>query len=152
MGASYYYSYGSSHSSDGALAALLGGIIVLFLIIAAVAYVVNALFMMFIFKKAGVDGWKAWVPVYNTVKFFQLGGQNPLYILFTLIPFVGPFIMTIFGIIAAYNIGLKLGKDGAYVVLYIFLPVVWLIILGVDKSTWKDSLGTASLAPEKSPK
>jgi hypothetical protein len=155
MASSYYYSnsYPAYSSSDVASVALFGGALLLIWIIVLLAvYVVNSIFMMLIFKKAGVDGWKAWIPVYNSVKFFQLGGQNPLYILFYLIPFAGPILVIVFQIIAAHNIGLKLGKSSGYTVLYVFLPIVWQIILGVDKSTWKDSLGATSLAPEKSPK
>lgn len=40
--------------------------------------------------------------------------------------------------IAQYHIGIKLGKSGAFVVLAIFLPLVWIIWLAVDKSVWND--------------
>jgi hypothetical protein len=154
---SYDYAYPAYDSADaaglaGAAVLFTGAMLLVWLLAMAASYVINAIFMMMLFKKAGLDGWKAWVPVYNTIKFFQIGGQNPLYLLFVFIPFVGPLIVGIFSVIAAYHIGLKLGKSGGYAALYFFLPLIWLIILGVDKSTWKDSLGAASLAPEKSPK
>ena len=49
-----------------------------------------------------------------------------------------------------YKIGLKLGKEGAFVLLAIFLPIVWLIWLAVDKSTWKGASlpGTAPTTPQ----
>jgi hypothetical protein len=45
--------------------------------------------------------------------------------------------------IAMYHIGKKLGKDGVFVLLAIFLPIVWLIWLAVDKSKWNDKASTA---------
>lgn len=53
-------------------------------------------------------------------------------------------------IIGMYNIGLKLGKSSSFVLLAIFLPLVWLIWLAVDKSTWNESLGEPSKAIEHS--
>lgn len=37
-------------------------------------YGLSAFLMGRIFRKAGVPAWKAWVPVYNLWKFFQIGG------------------------------------------------------------------------------
>ncbi|MDR1196926.1 MAG: DUF5684 domain-containing protein [Candidatus Nomurabacteria bacterium] len=149
----YGYNYSTSTVADSAgLAAFLAAYLFIWCIVLIAAYVVEAIFMMMLFKKAGVAAWKAWVPVYNTIKFWQLGGQNPLFLLFALIPGAGAIVVAIFDFIAAYNIGLKLGKSGGWVAMYIFLPIIWLIIMGVDSSQWKDSLGKASLAPEKSPK
>jgi len=101
-----------------------------------------------LFRKAGVPFWKAWVPIYSTVKFFQIGGQNPLFILFALIPFVGEIALVVFSCLAAYNIGKKLGKSDAFVVLYVFLGIVWTGICGLDGSTWDESQGQPSLAYE----
>lgn len=39
-------------------------------------------------------------------------------------------------LIAQYRIGLGFGKDGAFVTLAIFLPIVWFIRLGLDSSRW----------------
>ncbi len=107
-----------------------------------------AIFTGKLFKKAGVPLWKAFVPIYSQIKLLQIGGQNPLYILFNLIPFVGSIIFLVFTCMAVYNIDKKLGKSDAFLVLYIFLAPVWLGINGLDKSVWDDSLGSPSLAPE----
>lgn len=141
-----YYDYSSSASS-GALAVGVGVLIFSFVFGIAI-YVLMSIFMGKLFRKAGVPFWKAWVPIYNSIKFFQIGGQNPLYILFALIPFAGGIVLLVFMCIAAYNIGKKLGKSDAWVVLYIFLSPVWTGICGLDKSVWNESLGKASLAPE----
>src|SRR5690606_4273977 len=98
------------------------------------------------FKKAGVESWKAWVPVYNNWVMLQLGGQQGWWAVVAFIP-VANLVAAVFMCIAMYNIGLKLGKEGAFVLLAIFLYAVWLIWLAVDKSTWKEAAGTPSLTP-----
>jgi len=50
--------------------------------------------------------------------------------------------------IAMYNISLKFGKESTFVLWAIFLPIVWLIWLAVDKSVWNNALGVPSKAPE----
>jgi hypothetical protein len=116
--------------------AALKGMLMFFVVFAVVAYVVYALLLSRIFKKAGVEGWKAWVPVYNSWIMLELGGQKGFWAVLALVPVVN-IAAAVFMYIAMYNIGLKLGKDGAFVLLAIFLPIVWLIWLAVDSSTWK---------------
>lgn len=137
----------SSDASTGLWAMLMAMMLVIVFMGLAV-YIVCSIFMGKIFQKAGVKFWKAWVPVYNVIKFLQIGGQNPLLILLNLIPFVGSIIFLVFSIIAAINIDKKLGKSGAFVLLYVFISPVWMGVNGLDKSIWDDSLGAASLAPE----
>jgi hypothetical protein len=38
--------------------------------------------------------------------------------------------------IAMYKIGLKFGKEGWWVILAIFVPIVWIAILAFDSSKW----------------
>lgn len=110
---------------------------------ALIGYVVQAIFLGMIFKKAGVESWKAWVPLYNVWVFLELGGQKgwiSLLFLLAWVPVLGiiPAIVAfVFTCVAAYRIGLNLGKEGVFVLLYIFVTIVWLIWLAVDKSTWK---------------
>lgn len=111
--------------------------VMLFALVFGIAiYVIFALLMGRIFKKAGIESWKAWVPVYNNWVLLELGGQQGFWAVLALIPVVN-IVAAVFMYIAMYNIGLKLGKDGAFVLLAIFVPVVWLIWLAVDSSTWK---------------
>ena len=44
------------------------------------------------FKKAGVEGWKAWVPLYNTFVMQKLGNRPIHWVFWQLIPVVGWFI------------------------------------------------------------
>lgn len=146
---SYYYSSPSYSSGDASLAA--GVVLVMFLIWFVVfvgVYVVTALCLMKIFKKAGVkDAWAAWVPFYNSWKLLEIGGQQGFWAVLAIIPVVN-IASAIFMYIAMYHIGKKLGKSDTFVLWAIFLPVVWLIWLAVDQSTWNDANSSApSLDP-----
>jgi len=133
---------------DDATAAAIGvGFILFSLFFVAIAYVVSAILLGRIFKKAGIPAWVAWVPVYNNYKMLEIGGQSGFWAILFLIPFVN-FASAVFMYIAMYNIGLKFGKDGTFVLLAIFLPLVWMIWLAVDKSVWNNALGVPSKAPE----
>lgn len=142
------YSGSSISSSDSAAIAGIGLLAAFMIIFFAVvfSYVVMSLFYMIIFKKAGLKASTAWIPFYNTWKFLELGGQPGWAILLALIPFVGWIATYVFQAIAAYNIGLKLNKSGAFVLIYVFFSALWYLILGFDDSKWDDSLGKASLA------
>lgn len=147
--------YDTPDSGLYALVAIFG----LFLWIIAIAfYVIGSWFLMKIFDKAGVQGrWRAWVPVYNTMVFAKLGDLNPWLILIawgaaivlSWIPVIGPiigiagFVVTL---LAAWRVGLKLQKEMVWVILYFFLPIVWLGILGFDKSRWNTAVPAAPWA------
>ena len=140
---SYYYTTTSVDSGAAAAAAVA---FALFSLIFAVAvYVFYAFFLMKIFKKAGVEQWAAWVPIYNNWKLLEIGGQQGFWAILAIIPFVN-IVSLVFMYIAMYHIGLKLQKEGIFVLLAIFLTPVWLVWLAVDKSTWDDSKGAPSLA------
>jgi len=127
--------------------------IVLIVVIVLLMYVLTSFLLSRIFKKAGVEGWKAWVPVYNNWILFELGGQKGYWAVLTLVPVVN-IVATVFMFIAMYHIGLKLGKEGAFVLLAIFLPLVWMAWLAFDKSTWQGGApvpATAASAPTVPP-
>jgi hypothetical protein len=129
--------YDDGGSAAGAVAGLLFTLIFMgvYIVLIIAIYVVTALFLSKIFVKAGEPAWKAWVPGYNTWVFLELGGQAGWWILVALVPIVG-IAASVFMCIAAYNVGLRFGKTGAWVVLYIFLPYVWFGILAFDRSVW----------------
>lgn len=140
----YNYNYSTTGDEGSAIAVLIVLLIFLFALIAG--YVVTSLFFAGIFKKAGISTTAAQIPFYNNWKFFELGGQQGFLSLLAFVPFVGAIITGIFAIIAAYNIGLKLGKTGPFVLFYILLAPVWFLILIFSDASWNDSLGEPSLA------
>jgi hypothetical protein len=130
-----YHSTTTLSSSDaaGIFLAMMGFVA----IVVIISYVVYAIFLGMIFKKAGIESWKAWVPVYNTWLLLEMGEQPGWWSILAFIPFVN-IVAAVFMYIAMYHIGLKFGKEGVFVLLAIFLPIVWLIWLAVDKTAvWK---------------
>ncbi|MDR1185465.1 MAG: DUF5684 domain-containing protein [Coriobacteriales bacterium] len=147
---SIFDSYGYSDSMWVGLAL---GILLFVLAFGIIVYCISAFFMMKLFRKANVEAWKAWVPFVNNWTFLKLGGYPGWIILFAFagfIPFIGwlgSIAVVVFCCMAAHQIGLKLHKDGVWVVLFIFVSIVWMGICGLDRSTWDDRLGRPSLIP-----
>ncbi len=134
----YNYTYDTVNEdvvTNAAGAAILGGVFLFLVLFAIAAYAVGAYLLGRVFKKAGVPQWAAWVPVYNSWKLLEMGGQQGFWAVLALIPFVN-IISAIFIYISMYEIGKKLGKEGWFVLLAIFIPVVWMIWLGFDDSKW----------------
>ncbi|MCB8044737.1 large exoprotein [Microbacterium oxydans] len=151
--------YGYDGLSGGAVVAL----ILVYTILPLAIYALYSWFYMKIFEKAGVQGkWRAWVPVYSTMIFYKLGDLSPWLVLYlmgagivgAIIPFLGWFLILplvgiagrVIDLIAAWRVGLKLQKDAVWVVLYFFLPPVWLGINAFDKSRWNPAIQPASWA------
>jgi len=154
MNAASDYPFGFGELAAGS--ALVFAILVSLAMILGI-YALVAIFYMKLFAKANVPAWKAWVPIVNMWKFLELGGYPGAISLLTLanlIPCIGSIayiVCLVFMCMAAYQIGLKLGQDGAWVVLYIFVAIVWLGIMAFNKAIWNDSLGKPALGPERPP-
>lgn len=105
------------------------------IVLATVTYVVGAYLLSRIFKKAGLPIWKAWVPVYNTWLLFEMGGHAGWWAIVLMIPGFNLAAAVVL-CLAFYRIGLMFGKSGAFVLLAIFFPLIWLAWLAYDTSTW----------------
>lgn len=135
---SSYYSQDISAADSAAYAGAAMVFMVIAFVIVAIAYIVTALLLGRIFKKAGVESWKAWVPIYNNWTLLELGGQKGYWAVLAFIPIIN-IASVIFMFIAMYHIGLGFGKESIFVLLAILLPLVWYIWLAFDSSVWKDS-------------
>jgi len=109
--------------------ALTFGVIYGFALLVGLAvWVVTAIAMMRFFRKVGVEGWIAWIPIYNQWKFLEVGGHNGALALLSLVP-VGSYVVLVFQIIGMHRVGIAFGKDASFLVLGIFLPFVWMFLL-----------------------
>ena len=140
----------SSLFADGAASAganstifLLGGVLALLAIALAVATIIAT---WKLYAKAGEAGWKSLIPIYNAWVFLRMGGQSSWWALVIFVPLIN-VVAAVFLAIAAYNIGLKLGKEGWWVVIYIFASSIWYLLLGFGKSTWQAPTAGGSDAP-----
>lgn len=141
----------STYGDVGILAALGAGFLIFSLIVIVAVYVVTALFLSKIFTKAGVEGWKAWVPILNGWTLLEMGGQKGFWAILSIIPVVN-IVSAVFMVIAMYHVGRNFGKEDWFVVLAILVPIVWIIWLAVDKSTWNGPRpAVASATPAQPP-
>ena len=145
----YSYGYrGYSHNvgADAAFGISILSLLTIALVAAIAGYVISSLLYMLIFKKAGIDTKKAWIPFYNRWIFFELGGQEGWKSLLTFIPYVGIVISLIFEIAAVAEISKKLDKPPYWAILFLFAAPIWFLILGLNSSRWNDIAGKESLA------
>lgn len=130
----------SSAAVVAAIYALFFAFYVLFigftLVILVGAYVVNSIFLMQFFRTVGVEPWAAWVPYFNRWRQLELGGFPGWVALFLLVP-IANYAAAVFFYIALYRTGVAFRKDGAFVVLGIFLPFVWSLLLAREKEQYQ---------------
>lgn len=140
---------------SGLLAAYMAAMVGM-VIFAVLAYVLTAFFMSKVFAKAGVQGaWRAWVPVYNFMVFFKLGDLSPWLVLYCVggavllswigIGFIFSLALFLGGGVAAYRIGVKLGKETGFVAFWL-IPVLWLGIVAFNKDRWNTAVAPAQWA------
>jgi len=107
-------------------------IIVAYLVVFGVAvligYLLTAITLMMFFRKVGVKPALAWVPVYNHWKWLQVGSQPGALALLQLVPGAA-IVTTVFLIIGMHRSDIAFGKDTGWIVLAIFLPWLWCILL-----------------------
>ena len=82
------------------------------------------------FEKAGVEGWKSLIPLYNLYILFQLAWGNGLLFLLMLIPCVNIVV----GLILDWKICKAYGQGVGIFVLMLFLPNVAWLCLGFSKN------------------
>lgn len=128
--------YETSTNLTAAEAAALSGVTAVVGLVTLFVIIMMIIGWWKLFTKAGEPGWKAIIPIYNGWTFLKLGGQSGWWSLAVFVPFIGWIATAVFLTIAAYNIGLKLGKEGWYVILFVLVSPIWALILGFDKSTW----------------
>lgn len=116
------YEVTTVEQNSGILAAL-GSFMLFFLVLA----VVGLIGLWKTFEKAGVEGWKAIIPVYNGWILFELSGKPGWWVLVGLggiIPILGIFASLaalVLWVIAALELGKAFGKDTVFSVLGLVL-------------------------------
>ena len=143
---------------------LLKDIIPVSIDILVILFVIYVILLPFIaawklFKKVGIPGWKALIPVYSEYLMFKIVGMKgavllvipstaytildmiftdykklPNYLLISIIVLV--VIMTIIDVIKAVKLGKVFGKGKGFIVGLILLGPIFEIILGMGKSKY----------------
>lgn len=118
---------------------------VAYFVFCVLAYAFGSWAFSTVFAKMGVEKWKAWVPIYNSVILMKKGDQNPLWLLLMFVPFAS-IVTVVFLVMAVHKINEDFGKDVGYTVLYVFLPFVWCLLLGLGSAKYKGGRARRPLA------
>ncbi len=123
-------------SVDGLLGLMLG--MGTFVIIIGLAFAVFSIIVMWkLFEKAGKEGWKSLIPVYNVITLLEIVGLNWYYIFLycvTFIPKVGGLLSLFFTFVVMVKLAKSFGKDVGFGVGLTFLSIVFEAILAFDKT------------------
>ena len=85
------------------------------------------------FEKAGEDGWKAIIPIWNLLIVLKIVGREPWWIILLLIPIVD----VIFGIVVCIDLAKSFARGTGFAIGLIFFPFIFLVILGFGSDTYR---------------
>jgi len=97
-------------------------------VVLLISYLLTAITLMMFFRKVGVKPSLAWVPIYNVWKWLEVGGQPGAFALLQLVPGAS-IVTTVILAIGMHRSGIAFGKDTGWLVLGIFLPWLWCILI-----------------------
>ncbi|WP_104109902.1 DUF5684 domain-containing protein [Arthrobacter sp. N199823] len=137
----YDYNYESTISSADA-AGLVVLIMGIYLLIFAVAWLINGFAWAGAFSKAGHPKWKAFVPFYNSWMMVKMVGRPESHFWFLFIPYFNIYMM----IVIMNDMSKSFGKETGFTVGLIFLPVVFAAILSYGDAQYR---GPSYLTPEQ---
>ena len=111
-----------------------------YVVIAVAIAVLQVIAMWKLFEKAGQEGWKAIIPIYNMVILFKIIGLSPwllLIYLAAIIPFIGWIAALVLNVITCAKVANAYGKQGGFAVGLFFLPTILYMILGFGKAEYQ---------------
>lgn len=108
------------------------GILLITSLIALVVSLIMVVSVWKIFAKAGKPGWASIIPIYNTIVLLEIVNKPIWWIVLFIIPFVNIIIM----FIVLSDLSKSFGKDIGYTIGLIFLPIIFLPMLGFGNSTY----------------
>lgn len=144
---------------DKAIATWAAGLLITLGIVCAAVTVAAIIIGWKLFKKAGIPGWKALIPVVNIINWFKVmsdtdmfwgmlltgglltalgylipsGSGNVFGLILTVLGSVICFVFTVYNAVKGAP---RFGKSKGFAVGLILLPIVFYAILAFDKSTY----------------
>jgi hypothetical protein len=126
--------YTTSSSVDTGALALLGGFLIVIVLISLAIAVISIIGMWKMFTKAGEEGWKSIIPIYNIVVFFKVIHLDWWHILIML--FV-PFASVVYGILMPYKLAKVFGKGTGFAILTVLFEPIMLPILAFGSAQYE---------------
>lgn len=123
------YSYTYTGGEDLSVFAGIAGVAsIISLVVSFILVVWTAIAMCKIYSKAGVDPWKALIPIYNLIVLFQIVGMKPWLIIFAFIPCVN-LAFVVISMIATVKLVRCFGGSTAMGIAAIFFSIIILPII-----------------------
>jgi len=123
------YTSNTSSSSSGGIG--VGAFFILAIYAAVLVLYIAGMWKMFV--KAGQQGWLSIIPILNTYVIIKLAGREGWWILLFLIPCVNIVV----AIIVYMDLAQKYGKSAAYGLGLVFLPFIFIPMLGFGSATYQ---------------
>lgn len=126
-------------AQEAGIAATLGAMMGVYIIIALVISVLQIIAMWKIYTKAGEKGWKSIIPIYNLVILYKICGLSPWLLLVyfaSIIPIIGPIAILVLTIYMLYCLAKSFGKSGGFTVGLLFLSTIFYMILGFGSAQY----------------
>jgi hypothetical protein len=124
--------YTTSGDLSGGQAAGLAAFMGIYSLFMFVIIVVAIAAMWKIFTKAGEDGWKAIIPIWNTIILLKIVGRPWWWLLLFFIPLVNIVVM----IIVYNDLSKSFGHGMGFTLGLIFLNIIFFLILGFGGSKY----------------
>ena len=133
--------YDSSHADMATFAsvATLASLISTYSLIILAFYVLIIVAQWKIFTKAGQEGWKAIIPIYNVVVLYKIIGLSPwllLLYLLSVVPVVGWIISVALSIVSTVKLAKAFNQSTAFIFGLLFLSPIFQMILGFGKAEY----------------
>ena len=122
-----------------ASAATLASLISTYSMIFIAFYVLIIVAQWKIFVKAGQEGWKAIIPIYNVVILYKIIGLSPWLLLLYLlaaVPVIGWIISFVLSIVSMVKLGKAFNQSTGFIIGLIFLTPIFQMILGFGKAEY----------------
>ena len=116
----------------------IGGLIMVVSIVVVVVVVIQALCR--VYGKAGEPRWAVLAPIYNSIVLLRIVGMRAWWVIPLIIPYVGIIV----SIIMCIKLARAFGKGGGFAMGLIFLPFVFIPILGFGSATYLGPAGSGA--------
>ena len=126
-----------------ASAATLAYLISTYSMIFVAFYVLIIVAQWKIFVKAGQEGWKALIPIYNVVVLYKIIGLSPwllLLYLLSAIPVIGWIITLALSIVSMVKLGKAFNQSTAFIFGLLLLSPIFQMILGFGNAEYVGNL------------
>ena len=105
------------------------------LMLCLAAYALTSIGLMRMSQKAGVEGYKAWIPFYRDYLLCRISMGAGWYFILGYIPVVSVLMRAVY----AYEVMLSYGESFLYGILYFFFPVIGQLVAGFGGARYQGS-------------